>query len=165
MTYSTYVNPMVSGRTGTLNPSQFNRTGSAYTNPDFLKLYMAQLENQSYDTLFGEEGLNNSIFGSSSMFSPSTSSTSSLFGGLDQTSLPSDISGLAGPNSGGSQYINLIMQSYLVGKIVDIRDPQTGQVITGKVNSVINDPSGAILLDVDGKKIPPENLIKISQAQ
>ena len=81
--------PAISGgNTGTIDPSQFGRTGSAYTDPDFLTLYFAQINSQSLDTLFGEEGVNNSVFGDSNVFGTMPSSTSSLFGGSDQATLP-----------------------------------------------------------------------------
>ncbi len=159
-----FVSPYVSGRTGTLDTSQFTRTGSPYTNPDFLKMYMAQIESQSFNTLFGEEGLNDSIFGSSGTFGGSPSNIDQMFGGMSQATMPSDLSGLSQAGGANTQYIELVMKSYLVGKIVEIRDPQTGSIISGKVGGVMLE-NGALLLDVDGKKIPPEYLIKISSAQ
>lgn len=158
-----YIPPLTNVNRGTLNPNQFTRTGSPYTNPDFLKLYIAQLDNQAYNTLFGDEDqLNNAIFGEGSVFGTTPASTSDLFGGLGSaTTNPTDISG-ALTSTGGSQYLQMIAQSNLIGKTVQALDPTTRQPFTGRVNSVSVE-NGILLLDVGGKKIPPENLIKITE--
>jgi hypothetical protein len=155
--------PLTDANRGTLDPSQFSRTGSAYTNPEFLQLYMAQLDKQAFDTLFGEEGMNNSIFGdsNSSIFGTTPTSTDPLFGGTGASTLPSDIAGSL-TNTGGSQYMEMIAQSGLIGKTVQAMNPQTKQMFTGKVNSVSVE-NGILLIDVAGIKISPEYLIKITQ--
>jgi len=154
------VSPVAGSRTGTVDPSQFSQTGSPYTNPDFLRLYIAQIEAQSFDTLFGEEGMNNSIFGDSNMFGSLPSTTSPLFGGMGEAMLPSDIAG-ATSTTGGSQYMELIARSNLVGKTVEAVDPRTGKTISGKVTSVFVE-NGILLIDIEGTKVPPENLTKVT---
>lgn len=161
MVYSPIV-PLSNTDRGTIDPTQFSRTGSPYTNPDFFKLYMAQLDQKSFDTLFAEEGMNNSIFGdSNSIFGTVPSSTDTLFGGTGGATLPSDIGGGLS-TTGGSQYMELIARSNLVGKIVEAINPQTKQKFTGKVDSVLVD-NGILLIEVGGVKVPPEYLVKITQ--
>lgn len=159
-----YIPPLTNTNHGTLDPSLFTRTGSAYTDPSFLKLYMAQLDQQSFDTLFGDEGLNNSIFGSdsSNVFATSPSSTSDLFGGTGSANLPSDIAGGNLSQIGGSQYLEMVAKSNLIGKTVSAVDPATKQQFTGKVESVSLD-NGVLLLTVGGKKVPIESILSISQ--
>ena len=155
--------PLTDTKYGTIDPTQFNRTGSAYTNPNFLQLYMAQLDKQAFDTLFGEEGMNNSIFGdsNSNIFGTTPSSTDPLFGGTGGSTLPSDIAGSLTSTS-GSQYMQMIMQSGLIGRTVQAMNPQTKKMFTGKVKGVSVE-NGILLLDVDGIKITPEYLIKITE--
>ena len=161
MVYS-QIPPLSNTNRGTIDPTQFSRTGSPYTNPDFFKLYMAQLDQKSFDTLFAEEGMNNSIFGdSNSMFGTVPSSTNTLFGGTGGATLPSDI-GAGLTATGGSQYLEMIARSNLVGKMAEAINPQTNQKFTGRVNSVMVE-NGMLLIDVGGVKIPPENLVKITQ--
>jgi len=155
--------PLSNINRGTIDPTQFGRTGSAYTNPDFLKLYMAQLDKQAFDTLYGDEGLNNSIFGdTNSVFNTVPSSTDPLFGGSGgSASLPSDIGG-ATTSSSGSQYLELIARSNLVGKMAEAINPSTNKTFSGKINSVSVE-NGILLIDVGGVKITPEYLVKITQ--
>lgn len=159
---SGFIPPLTNTNRGTIDPSQYGRTGSPYTNPDFLRLYLAQLDQQAYTTLFGDEDqLNNQIFGDSSVFGTAPSSTSNLFGGMGSATLPSDISsGLS--NTGGSQYLELIARSNLVGKTVQAVNPATKQMFTGKVDSV-SVANGILLLSIGGINVPPENLIKVME--
>jgi|GEM_PF-1577039 len=158
--------PLTNTRYGTIDPSQYGRTGSPYTDPDFLKLYIAQLDQQSFDILFGEEGMNNSIFGDSSVFGAAPSSTSSLFGGAGSAMMPTDISG-AGTNINGSQYFALIAQANLIGKTVTAYDSQTGKEFSGEVASVSVE-RGSLQINIRKESgevvsVPPERLIDISK--
>jgi hypothetical protein len=155
-----YVPPVSNPGTGTIDPSQFTRTGSPYTNPEFLQLYLAQLEQQSFDILFDEEGVNNSVFGSSSVFGASPSSISPAFGGMGEATLPSDIAGLGTSAGATPQYFELIARSALIGKMVDAIDPDTGKQFSGEVKSVSIE-NGQLIIDVSGTKIAPESLVKV----
>ncbi len=159
-----YVPAITNSNYGTIDPSQFSRTGSAYSNPDFLKLYLAQLDQQTFSTLFDENGAENSIFGdSSNIFGSTPSSTSSIFGGTGNTALPTDLGGaLSATDTGNSQYLELIARSNLIGKTVQALNPSTKQVFTGKVTSVSVD-NGILLIEVNGIKVPPENLLKVME--
>jgi len=154
------VPPIYGGNTGTVDVSQYGRTGSATTNPDFFRLYTEQLFTQNFDVLFGDEGVNNSVFGDTGIFGTMPSDTSSLFGGADQTTLPSDVSGLS-TQTGGNQYLELIARSNLVGKKVEAINPLTKQKFTGTVKDISLE-RGILLINIDGIQVPPENLLKVT---
>ncbi len=153
------VPPIYGGNTGTIDLSKFGRTGGTSTNPDFFRLYTEQLYVQNLDILFGEEGVNNSVFGDTGTFGTAASSTSNLFGEFGGVTLPSDISGLT-QQTGGAPYIELLARSNLPGKTVVAVNPLTKQKFTGEVKSVLIE-NGMILINVDGIKIPPENILEI----
>ena len=58
--------------------------------------------------------------------------------------------------------LDLIMQSKLIGKTVDVYNKQTGQTITGKVISAKNE-GGILLVNISGQWFPPEYIQKISE--
>ncbi len=160
-----YIPPLRDVNRGTINPTQYGRTGTAYTDPNTFKLYMAQQNQNNVNILFGdEEQFNNSIFGDTSVFGATPSSTSTLFGGVGSATLPSDLAGLSstGGIASGSQYFELIAKSYLIGKTVEAVDPNTHKTFTGKVISVHKE-NEILKINVGGVDVLPENIIKVSQ--
>lgn len=152
------------GNIGTIDVSKFSRSGSPYTNPDLFKLMLAQMIGGSasdFDTLFGDnEASDTSLFGGTSFFGQTPSSTSPLFNGINGVSFPSDIGGQNIFNSGVSPAIELIARSNLIGKTVSAVDPATQQTISGKVSGVSVE-GGIVLINVGGTKVPPENLVSV----
>ncbi|MBU0572890.1 MAG: hypothetical protein KKH83_00200 [Candidatus Margulisbacteria bacterium] len=144
------------GNIGTIDPSQFSRTGSPYTDSDYFQLYLAQaLNTSSFDILFGnDEDSKNSIFGTSSDYS-------SLFGGAGTFNIPTDILGQGTVSSTTSTTLELIDRAALIGKTVTAVDPTTRKEFTGTVNSVSVE-SGMVLIKVGDIKVPSENLVTIS---
>ena len=156
------VPPISGGNTGTIDISQFDRTGSPYTNPDFLRLLNEQMFVQNFDILFGdEERRDSSIFGGGNVSSIAPSSASPMFGGLTGAQLPSDIGGQSTLFNGVSPQFELIARSNLIGKNVEAINPATKQKFTGEVKSVILE-RGMLLIDIDGIKVPAENLLKVT---
>jgi len=162
MAYGQRVPPIYGGDTGTIDISQFERTGSPYTNPDFLRLLNEQMFIQNFDILFGdEERRDSTIFGGASVMNMVPSSASPMFGGLTGVQMPSDIAGQTTFFSGISPQLELIARSNLIGKTVEAIDPITKQRFTGEVKSIILE-RGILLIDIDGVKVPPENLLKVT---
>jgi hypothetical protein len=131
----------------------------AGTNADMFQILLQQNMNNmmsSFNPLFNneEENSSSSFFGSASNFLPS----SNLNNGTD---LFGQVTGQSS-NTTNSPILEMIARSNLIGKTVEAVDPQTGSVITGKVQSVTYEGS-LLLFDVGGKLIPPENLRKVSE--
>ncbi len=59
-------------------------------------------------------------------------------------------------------YEQMINKSGLIGKTVDATDPETKQIITGKIAGVTVE-SGKLQILINGKAIPPENLLSIKE--
>lgn len=156
------VPPIRGGNTGTIDTSQFGRTGSPYTNPDFLKLLNEQMFVQNFDILFGdEEQRDSSIFGGGNVSNLAPSSSSPMFGGLTGAQMPSDLGGQTTFFNGVSPQFELIARANLIGKTVEAINPVTKQKFSGEVKSVILD-GGILLIDIDGIKVPAENLLKVT---
>ncbi len=144
---------------GTLNPDIYSSatgtSGIPVNNPDFLRLFIAQMSSPNLDSLFGNEENDTSIFGGFGI----PSSTSDLFGGFS-TGIPS--TSFFGQNSlysGFSPQLELAIWSNLVGKTVEVINPQTQEMTSGKVQSIVLQ-NGQVMLDVDGLLVPTNNLLK-----
>jgi len=132
---------------------------SSSSNADMFRLLMQQNMNNmmsSFNPLFSneEEDSSSSFFGSAGNFLPS----SDLNTGINSYGQFTDQASTAN----NSIILEMIARSNLIGKTVEAVDPQTGQTITGKVQSVTYEGS-LLLFDVGGKLIPPENLRKVSE--
>jgi len=155
------------GNSGTVDVSQFSRTGTATTNPDLFAVILAQSQNTSFSNiLFGDsEDAYNSIFGSNSSSSGFDTSDTSLFGGVG-SNLPAELSGVGGANTAYNNnpaYIELIARSNLVGKTVTYYDPSnTKDTKSGTVNSVSVD-NGILQINVSGTAITPEYLKSVTE--
>ena len=155
--------PISNGNYGTIDPSQFGRTGSAYTNPDYVNLFYAQTFSNNLDILFGDkETKDSAVFGGSSLFNSMPNASSPLFGGLGGLNVPSDIGGQSTLTSGVSPYMELIAKSNLIGKTVDAINPVTRQPFSGKVDAVSVE-NGVLLIDIGGIKVTPEYLVKVQE--
>jgi len=117
-----------------------------------------------------QQNMNKMISGMDSIFSSGSdndNSSDSIFGSSDDYlssitgSTQTSGSGIYGSGVNSSPILEMISRSNLVGKTVEATDPNTGQVISGKVNSVFYE-NNILLFDVGGKKIPPENLLKVT---
>lgn len=117
-----------------------------------------------------QQNLNKMISSTDSMFSSSSdddNSSDSFFGGASDYlssvsgSTQTSSSSIYGSGTNSSPILEMIARSNLIGKTVEATDPSTGQVISGKVNSVFYE-NNILLFDVGGKKIPPENLLKVT---
>jgi hypothetical protein len=156
---SPQVNFSPSGNTGQIN------SGNAYSeNPDLFQVLLQQNMNNAFDILFDtkdDESSSGSIF--PSMYSDQTAQ-SQLFGSTaDMTSLLSNVGGGQSTYfSGTNPAAEMIAKANLIGKTVDAVDPTTNQTFTGQVKSVQVE-GGVLLIEVGDKKVPPENLIKISE--
>lgn len=147
------------GNSGTINVSQFDRTGSAHTSadPNVFALMLEQAKSSIItNNLFGDdEDAQEAIFGASSFY-PSTQG-SSLFG--NQSYLPSELVGAAGGssvNATSPQYVALIARSNLIGKSVTAYD-SSNNLIEGTVNRVTVE-NGTVLIQVGDTYVPAENL-------
>lgn len=107
------------------------------------------------DSLFESNSDNNSS-SSDSFFGSSGDFLSSVTGSTQTSD-----SGIYGSGANTSPILEMIARSNLIGKTVEATDPSTGQTISGKVNSVFYE-NNILLFDVGGKKIPPENLLKVT---
>lgn len=155
--------PISGGNYGTIDPTQFGRTGSIHTNPDFASLFFAQTFTNNFDILFGdEERRDSSIFGGASLYNTIPNTASPLFGGLGGLTTPSDIGGQATLTSGISPYMELIARSNLIGKTVEAINPLTRETFTGKVDAVLVE-NGILLIDIAGTKVTPEYLVKVTE--
>ena len=147
------------GNSGTIDVSQFDRTGSAYTNtdPNAFALMLEQAKSTIItNNLFGDEDdAQEAIFGTSSFYPSSQSS--GLFG--NQSYLPAELVGAAGGssvNATSPQYVALIARSNLLGKSVTAYD-SSNNLIEGTVNRVTVD-NGNVLIQVGDTYVPAENL-------
>lgn len=126
-----------------LEPSQFTKNSTLYSNPDLFRLMLAQKiggSPEDFDILFGENKDNDdSLFGISSIHNPITNT-----------------------NFAASPAMEMIAKANLIGKNVQAINPENGETFEGKVGSISSE-GGTLLINVGGVNIPPENLVTIKQ--
>jgi len=141
--------------------SAYGASSSSLSDADTFRLLMQQNLNNmisSFNPLFSseeeEENSSSSFFGSAGNFLPSSD--------LNTGTNPYGQFTNQASTTNNPIILEMISRSNLIGKTVEAIDPQTGQTITGKVQSVTYEGS-LLLFDVGGKLIPPENLRRVSE--
>lgn len=124
--------------------------------PKFATILLNQMAANSMDSiLFGSENeqQNADIFGSQGLTPNNLQGTTTLNN--------TDIFGATAFGSVSPQY-EMSVYSALIGKTVMATDPLNGEQISGKVTSV-QYQNGKVMLEVNGKFIPTENMTGIKQ--
>jgi hypothetical protein len=105
--------------------------------------------------------VNSILFGNENNTTSSTDNIDFGVSGLTGTTNINDTYGASAFSSVSPQF-ELSVYSSLIGKIVTATDPSSGKEITGNVKSVLLE-NGKVMLDVNGVKVPPENLSRITK--
>ncbi len=124
-------------------------SGEQYVDPELFKLYLTT-SMTNMDRILTQDNSDTSTDNSTDF--PITDFT---YNSMQQNS-PSSVS----PSY--SIYEQMIAKSNLIGKSVEAKDPETGSILTGKVSGITVE-SGKLEVLVNGKKIPPENLISVKE--
>ena len=125
-----------------IDPYAIATSKNGPSNPELFKLYLAA-SMTNVDALFGDNNDDNSNDAYSTLF-PTQQTANSLF------------------SSSASVCQEMLTRSNLIGKTVEILDPESNKIITGKVTGVTVE-SGKLLILVNGKSLPPENLVTIKE--
>ena len=105
--------------------------------------------------------VNSILFGNENNTTSSTDNIDFGVSGSTGTTNVNDMFGTSAFSSVSPQF-ELSVYSSLIGKIVTATDPSSGKEITGNVKSVLLE-NGKVMLDVNGVKVPPENLSRITK--
>jgi hypothetical protein len=157
------------GNTGTIDVSQFSRTGSVYSDPDLFAVALQKsMNSNALSILFGDEqSEGNAIFGSSSFSGGDGTISDPLASMTTGTTYPSDLLGQNLYANTVSPQIEMIARSNLIGKTVTAINPVTKSRFSGDVKSISLN-NGVLLIaivDTSGKSInvTPENLLSVSE--
>jgi len=134
------------------NNQIFTQLINSKDNPKLATLLLNQMTTNNVNSiLFGNE--NNT-----------TSSTDNIDFGVSGSTGTTNVNDMFGTSafSSVSPQFELSVYSSLIGKIVTATDPSSGKEITGNVKSVLLE-NGKVMLDVNGVKVPPENLSRITK--